>query len=436
MTPPPPPRTARPFPPWLEWALALAVLAALAIVAVRFVRDGYLPQPFFYDVTDPLMDLYSTAYWAHHPGAYSVWASVYPPLSFAFLRLISIPGCYVSDPFWARDCDWLARYALYALYALDLAVIYGTYRKADRVTALPRSIALGLSLPMLYGLDRGNLVIPCFAAFALGYGRLLSRERSRIAALAVAVHFKPYLLLVALPRAAARHWRWLAVLGALLGAVYVVTYAVYGGGAPWELIRSARTFSAVTGDNFWEKIYASTSFAPLLRFAASDFPLLQYVDSRVADRLAVAFSAALWAGVLATGAVYVAALRAPGRVSPRRLAASTICLLLALSESSGPYALIFPLFLVFAERWKGAAGAVILTSAYLLCLPIDYTFLTVFQGPMRAWWSGREVYVEFGVAVGQFARPLLLLALLYALAWSNGRDLAAPGVARVPAPAC
>ena len=54
---------------------------------------------------------------------------------------------------------------------------WATYRISDARSALPRTIAMSLGLPMLYALERGNLLVPCFTCFALGYGDLIRRPR-------------------------------------------------------------------------------------------------------------------------------------------------------------------------------------------------------------------------------------------------------------------
>ena len=91
--------------PIIETLLALAVVASFGWTALVFHRTGYLPQPFVFDTNDTFMDWFNTAYWAHHPGAYDIWQSIYPPLSFVFLKLVGLPGCYLDSPFYARDCD-------------------------------------------------------------------------------------------------------------------------------------------------------------------------------------------------------------------------------------------------------------------------------------------------------------------------------------------
>jgi hypothetical protein len=423
----------RSLPLAVEWAFAACVVLGTVWSVIHAVRFGYLPQPFLYDLADPFMDLYSVAYWSHQPGAYSVWNSVYPPLSFVVLKVLSPASCYAADGFWGRDCDPGLRYVLYAAFAANLVLLYRVFRRSDRGSAIPRTIALGAGLPMLYALDRGNLIIFTITAVVLAFTPVLRHARWRAWALAVAINFKPYLLALALPAIATRRWRWVVTLGIAGLAVYAASYFAFGAGTPGELLANSGTWVSETGENFWEKIYLSTSFAPLIRFATSDFPLLQYVDSRVVDRLVFVFTWTMRLALLAAAVVYALAALAPRRIAPRRLAALTICLLLVSSESSGGYALVFPLFLVLVERWPGRGGAIVLVCAYLLCIPADWSFLTVFRGTMQAWWTGREVSAEFGVAVGQFARPALLVVMLFVMSWMCASEWVRRGRRRSPA---
>ena len=107
-----------------ELLLALAVVASVVSTAMAFRATGYLPQPFVFDTNDTFMDWFNTAFWANRPGAYDVWRSIYPPLSFVFLDLFSLPGCYLQSPFHARDCDWLGKGVILAFYLLDVALVW------------------------------------------------------------------------------------------------------------------------------------------------------------------------------------------------------------------------------------------------------------------------------------------------------------------------
>src|SRR5947209_19050686 len=65
------------------WAAAIAVIASVVLLCWRFRVEGYLPQPMYFRPAETFTDLYTPAQWANGGGAYTIWHSLYPPLSFA-----------------------------------------------------------------------------------------------------------------------------------------------------------------------------------------------------------------------------------------------------------------------------------------------------------------------------------------------------------------
>ena len=84
------------------WSAAVLTVAGLGGLLWRLWANGYLPQPLYFRPDDSLMDLYTTAFWANAGGAYERWHSLYPPLSFAFLKVFSLHHCYGIDALHAR----------------------------------------------------------------------------------------------------------------------------------------------------------------------------------------------------------------------------------------------------------------------------------------------------------------------------------------------
>jgi hypothetical protein len=416
-----------------EGLLALGVLAGIVWVAASFAKTGYLPQPFIFDTNDTFMDWFNTAYWTHHPGAYSVWRTVYPPLSFAFLKLTSIGACYRDSPFWARDCDGLSRAWILGFFVLNVWIVWRAYRADDPATAVPRTIAMALGLPMLFALERGNLILPCFTAFALAYGRLLKQAWARWIAVAVTVNFKPYLILACAPYLVRRRWRWLEGCAFAILGVYLVTYVITGAGSPMEIYDNTRNWVRVVGGMFWGEIYYSTSFATLSAAMNEPLPLLTYLDSKVVDLVATGLPLLVRGGQAVVALTFLAAAFRPTVLSHARLGALAMAFILT-SQSPGGYAEVFLLFLVFFERAAGPASIVALICAYLLCIPADLILITISQGVSPSWLSHQSVYFTFGLSVGQFARPALMLGIEYALA-IGGLAALFGGVLRPPAPA-
>ncbi len=393
--------TARPggrARPAVEILLAALVVIGLGHALWRLLVHGYLPHPFQAEPWESFMDFYNTAFWAHRPGAYAQWRTVYPPLSFVFLRLWTPAGCYRTDAYAARTCDAPALAPMVLAYLLNAALVYLAYRRLDRRTAAPRAFALCAGMPMLYGLELANLIIPCFTAFVLAEGGLIRSPTLRAVCSALAINFKPYLLLTLLPRLARRRWGFLFGVGAAGLAIYGVTYALEGAGSPWDIFHDLFDYAGGMGGAYAERNHLAAIAAASGGAWAHWMPPLIRVGE-----------------VTAIGGLGLSAFARPG-VPPRRLIAlalSLICSEAAIGTQgySADYTQIFLLFLVFMEPWETVAGAAMLTGAYLLCVCGDVMIIPALHIQAEGYLSGRPVAFEVGLMASQFIRPLLLLTI-------------------------
>ncbi|AGH49892.1 hypothetical protein G432_10845 [Sphingomonas sp. MM-1] len=399
-----------------ERALMLAVAASFGWLLWSFHRNGYLPQPFIIDTNDTFMDWFNTAYWANNPGAYDVWRTVYPPLSFLFLKLFSLPGCYLDSPFQARDCDWFGKAAILASYALGVALAWIAFRRADRATAPMRIIAFAIGLPMLFALERGNLILPCIACFVIAHGDIVRSKAWRGLAAALTINFKPYLLLPVLALAFKRRWRSLELAGIATLLVYLLTYAFVGAGSPIEIVDNMRNWVVTfVGGQVWEQIYYSTSYVTLLPIRTTPIPILDHIPSRTVETILWAVPILIRASQAAGLLCLAGAWLQPRALSTQRIAALLMAMSL-VSQSPGGYTQAFLIFLVFLEPWRRPGPIVAIVAAYLLSISADWILSPFPEIASKSWLGGRPVTGLFGLSVGQFARPGLILLILWALA--------------------
>ncbi len=405
----------------------MLTLLAIGLLAYRFGVEGYLPQPIYFRPDDSLMDLYSPAYWAHTTQAYAKWRAVYPPLSFALLKLVSFGRCYGLDGVTGRACDPIPLVALIGFFLLNAGLVFASLRLADRVTALPRTIVLCAGLPSLYALERGNLLIPTFTGIVLAYGGILRGERARWAAMAWAINMKPYVIIVAFMRLSRLDWRWFAGVGSFALAIYGVSYLIYGAGTVADIVGHETQYAGIAEKRYFSDLYYATAYWPLIRIlrAAPDgLRLLQAPWSGVA---ALGLDMALRATQIAVGVLLAMSFRWPRRIDPRRFGAMCVVLsITAFVRGSAGYTQVFLFFLLLLEPRRGGPYAVIVACVYLLSIPFDIVFLPVNQGRVFSFFGGRWVTPYFGVSVGQLVRPGLLLAIQVALVIANLRDLLDP----------
>ena len=400
----------------LEWLLASLVFAGIIGVAVFFFRKGYLPEPFFYDTTDTFMDWYNAVRWVYTVGTstYTVWGSVYPPLSFVFLRFISNPACYTTTGNASRTCDHDGAIFLCAMILVNLAIAYVIFRRNDRRTAMPRALALGLGMPMLFALDRGNLIIPCFTAFMLGHSRVFKAAWARWLCLAVAINFKQYLVVTIAGQVLRRRWRWAEGCAIAIALIYLITLALYGEGTPGQILATLFDYYySPPNANLGSLGYAPT-FNNVLNLLRGPFPIMNFIGSRPIEIMQTMFPAAMRLGELGVFACFAGVAWRPNAVSSIRLAALSMAFLLTMSEPGG-YAQIFLFFFVFMEPMKGPSRVVALVATYLLCIPGDYQIVHLTHDIKYSYLSGRTVGYDMGISAGSFVRPALVLLVEYAL---------------------
>ena len=400
--------------PWsransIEAFLAFLVLAALCYTGYQTITIGYLPAPFYPDATDTFRDWFSVANWAHTGGAYDTWLAVYPPLSFVVTKYLALPACYAEDmSMGVRECDWVGILSLHLFVVLNGIVASMTYMRLDRRTALPRAFALTAGMPMLFGLERGNIILLCITTVMLAWGPLVRSARLRWLFAGLAVNFKVYLIAAVLVHLIRR--KWLAVEGALLAtiAVYLVSYAILGEGTPGEVIANLINFA----QGFYSTqaaataIYYNTTYSLMYQVLTdSAAPVTLLIGSTLVDRMTIALLLIIRGSQLIMFGSLVAAWLRPEVVTPHRLTALGIAFVMVLQENP-PYGLPILLFFVLMERWKGRLVPISIVLTYLISLPIDLNLGSSIFVEQFSYIGDRYVASERALQLGQFIRPL------------------------------
>lgn len=423
-------RGARGASRWLEPLLAAVVMANFAYALWYWYTYGYLPQPFFYSPSDMWGDWFNVVYWSYDPGTYDTYKTVYPPLSFVFLRVFSLGHCYpiVGNPLdysaglAARDCDWLGIVTFHAIYLATIVVTAVTYWRADRRTALWRSYALVAGFPMLQGLEHANLIIPTFLLVVLAFGPLVRSARVRWLCLGLAVNFKIYVIAAIMPGLIRRRWLWTE--GALIAcvAVWLVTYALLGRGTPGEVYENITAFADSSASTFLDVWFPATNAALIAMLGHWQSPLLGILGSRNIDILLVALPAAQRIAQLAIVLACAAAWLRPECVTRHRLTNFGISFALITSESGG-YTVILIFFFTFLEQWRGFGAKWAIVVCYILCIPGDIPVDSFPEAVAETFLPANTVIQRFSVMIGPFLRPTLLLTVPLALSLSTIADV-------------
>lgn len=417
-------RQLRPSGLWIEALLATAVVAALIWAMIFLAHNAFLPHPFFYEPSDTFMDWYNSAYWAYDKGRYDSWGSVYPPLSFVILRMFSVSACYQgAEGLTSRDCDWLGIVVLHAVFILNTVLIARTFLKIDPKTALPRSIALAVGLPMLFALERGNLLLMTFTCILLGYGPLLKSARLRWVAVALAINFKFYLIASLFPQLLKRRWRWFEGAAIMTLIVYIISYIIVGNGSPIDIINNTLYLTdAYEAGGFLDGWYAS-SYKPFLSVLEGKYvPVSSIIGSAYVDLLSFLLPLLQ---LVTQAAILLAVMMAwmrPEAVSMFRLTNLGISMAVITSETGG-YVHALVILFTFMERWKGIGIKWAIIACYILSIPADIVIDRLVPVFRESFLGGQPVIFDFALTLGPFIRPLILMSIPFALSCVTIREV-------------
>lgn len=410
--------------------LSLLIASALIYSFGFMLTFGYFPQPFFYDIGDAWMDWFNPAYWSHQPGTYDVYKTIYPPLTYVILRYITDGSCYANNQGgWSRDCDILGITSLHLTYGLCIVITALTLYKVDRKTALPRSLAITLGLPMLWGLDRGNVILLAYIFVVLAYGPLLSSAKLRWVFAGLSVNLKVYLIGAILAQLLHRRWRWAE--GALIATaiIYLVTIAIFGEGLPWTIYDNITAYADGLIINNPLDLWMASSLFPLLNLANSEvFPAALYVGSSTVERIEFYIPIVIRVSQLLIILAALSCFIRPEVVPRHRMLALSIGLAIMSTEVSA-YTQTLVFIFVFMEQAKGFLRRYAIVMCYLVSIPIDLNIGDLPPIVKESFWLQRPVIVELMVQAGPFVRPFLTMSIPVSLAcltilqvWADIRD--------------
>nr|WP_246543600.1 glycosyltransferase family 87 protein [Novosphingobium profundi] len=413
-----------------EWTMACIVLCAIGYSFWFLAHNGYLPMTFFYEPDDVFADWFNTAYWAYDKGAYDTWTTLYPPVSFVFLGLITRAECYpirgigsdLSVGLAARYCDWGSYVWIGGLFLLNIVLVYLVLRKADRTTAIPRTIAVALGWPALNGLERGNLVLVAFTLFVLGFGPLLRSAWLKWLCVGLAVNFKVYLIGTVVAPLLKRRWRWSE--GALIAVVvvYLVSFALLGRGSLFELIGNLQNWSALGAASPLDMWSASTYESLYKLLDSEQYPMAAIIGSDKVILLHWLIPALLNATRLTIVFAAIATWLRPEVVPTYRVVNFALMMALISSEAGG-YTSAFFIFLVMFEPWRGFGRKFAIVLCYLLAQPIDFPIDHIADVVRDTFFGHSTTIISFYIKLGPFIRPLMIELVAAAISFVTIRDV-------------
>ena len=388
----------------VEWIGAVLVIFGFWRVFSLFESNGYLAAPFVFDVGDTFMDWFNTAYWAHNGHAYDVWRTIYLPLSFVITGFFGDPTCYKTAPYDARDCDVTGIVAIVCTYVVCVVVTGMALWRKDRATGVCRTIAVAIGGPLLYALERGQLIMMTYAAFVMIYGNLVRKRWSYAATAAFMANTKVYMVLPLMALAIRRNWRLFELCAISALGLYLVTVILVGAGSPMEMISNLQNWFGIRLGTVWDEMLYTTTYVPLLQLDVFQYPVRDFIEQRYVDdaivfiEFYVIFSRSLAFACIGLAWLYPKAI-------PQTRIVFFILMQSFIVQNPGGYSIVLIVFLVFMETRDSRAVTLALICAYLISIPGDLTLVKLTDVERESWLSGRTVMSEYVVPWGALIRP-------------------------------
>jgi hypothetical protein len=374
-----------------------------------FSIHGYLPAPFVLDKNDTLMDFYNPLFWVIKDEFYTTFNSVYPALNYFFLKIFSlgIAPDQVSNPFQLRNDFPALGIIISFIYVLIIwvAVNIGHWRKVSFSHKGLIFLASVLSVPMLFGLERGNLIFLALLFLALYLNA--SNPWLKAIFLGLLINVKPYF------------------------AILLIQYLNIHQFNKEELIRSILITAAIffvsglfAGINFVDFYKAYLSFSKNTTLSVEGVVALPHSIAAFSTiKALISFSEGsrytFWFSLLKV-INYVSVLILLCTVlikktTPLELLIASIITLTNFSISTGGYILIIYIILIPYLFESAEYKKLIIYIVLIYALPVDWiNFMQLDYESKTSYLSSNSFPSEesYFLAIGSIIRPLLNFSLL------------------------
>lgn len=391
------------------------------------IENAYLPTPFFFDKSNTFMDFFNVLHWAYEGGRYTDWGSVYPPLSFIVVRMINFwfSGGNGGAEFVRESSGYiiLCGCAAYLIMpAILLKINYWRFFSNKEKILLYFTIVL--SAPMLFVLERGNLIL--LAPIVLAYA-LAKIGFSRAACVALLINIKPYFVILAVYYVVRRNWKGFFVCTALSGVIFIITGLALDNNF-LSLFKNLFSFSQESAIfSMWEVTAFTSSvsvFSYVLSLPEGIWVASKFLEPYGIKALAIIIELVKWSVIAASLAIIF--MRA-NVLKDMEILSLCVVIISNMGISAGGYTLVLyiPLIPVFTKMRK---SFIYISLLFIIACPLDIIPLSSQNiGEQYSYIGDVVVDVNWTLGLGSVVRPLanilLLSVLFYEFLWRKTNNV-------------
>lgn len=392
----------------------------VAYFVIFFHSHKYLPAPFVWDKYNTFMDFYNPLYWVIKDGFYTTFHSVYPPINYYLLKLfaLGVDLDTVVDRFELRNNHIGLSILLCSINIAILLVVtnIGQWRKVKLGNPVLIWIACIFSVPVLFALERGNLIFIALLLLAC----YLSAENKWLKAIffGLLVNIKPYFIILLVQYINFYSFNKRDLLRCIfLAAIIFISTGLMVGLNILDFINSFMTISSQGG-------IGADGLLALPNSLSSLYPLKDIIYYRKTFHSPYS-SYAFWFSCLKAMAIITPLvlflLTAFRPLSATEKIIAALVLIANFSTIVGGYIFIIYILLIPYIYEKPIYKSLLILSLLIFCLPVDIiriNFIPIQFPVINSYLSGGIVlennilFLGLGTIIRPIANYLIMLILI------------------------
>lgn len=384
-------------------------LINVAYYASFFYKNHFLPAPFFMDINDTFMDFYNPLYWVIKDGFYTTFSSVYPALNYFILKIFSfgVDPNSIATPFELRklfpELGWINA----GIYLLIIGFVVNI-KKWNDLKIIYRFFAFfacALGAPVLFGIERGNMIFWALPFLALYLGA--SNSWLKAIFFGLLVNIKPYfgILLVQYLNIYAFDKKQI-FKSTLISLIIFIFFGFFAGLDFFGFFKSYIQFSK-KGTISYEGIIAIPH--SLVALTAIKY----FIVSDHGSSYAFWFSFLKVVGYLVTFLMLIIGVIKP--LNKLELLIGSFLLLTNFSISTGGYILIIYIVLIPYLLNSCEYEKMIFPILVIFSFPFDWMRLIIINAHEKISYLGGDVVIgdiNFWIGLGSIVRPVMNFLLI------------------------
>lgn len=392
-------------------------LAFLLYTLLHLYRYGYLPPPFFYDVSDTFMDFFNVNFWSYADAPYEDWHAIYPIFTFFLGQLITPQQCQnVSGPHDLRECGgssiWIiiVGAVIGALLCGQLAERHFQTKHRFIVFTIATLISI-MSLPLLFAIERGNYIVLAFACLAAA--ELSGQNWKGAFWLAIAINFKPYIAILWFIPLIKRRYDYLIESVLFVLIINAVAFLMVGNDHYYLLFENILGFAKADSIGLLQQVYYTTSFGSWSKVLSSS-QISLFFPPKVMVVIFLTVTSLRWAGLCLVAISLCRIIRSATVDSWEKLSLTMIMALLVVSPSPGGYALLF-MFPFLPKLMAEDNSKLNMLLIFALLTPLDFIVGPTQKYIMASHFADNRITYSAGVTFLDYIRPFAVMLYLLSI---------------------